>query len=42
MITSAPEALDLHERTVEDMWRRAYKGQAAAKYLRGLIKNVPV
>jgi transcriptional regulator with XRE-family HTH domain len=41
MITSAPEALDLHERTVEDMWRRAYKGQAAAKYLRGLIKNLP-
>lgn len=41
MITSAPEALDLHERTVEDMWRRAHKGQAAAKYMRRLIKNLP-
>ena len=41
MITSAPEALGLHERTVEDMWRRAQKGQAAAKYMRRLIKNLP-
>lgn len=41
MITSAPEALELHERTVEDMWRRAHKGQAAAAYMRGLIKNLP-
>ncbi|MDE0794624.1 MAG: helix-turn-helix transcriptional regulator [Alphaproteobacteria bacterium] len=41
MITSAPEALGLHERTVEDMWRRAHKGQAAAKYMRRLIKNLP-
>ena len=39
MITSAPEALELHERTVADMWRRAYKGQAAARYLRGLLEN---
>ena len=39
MITSAPEALELHERTVDDMWRRAHKGQAAARYLRGLMKN---
>ena len=41
MITSAPEALELHERTVEDMWRRAHKGHAAAKYMRSLIKNLP-
>jgi len=41
MITSAPEALELHERTVEDMWRRAHKGQAAATYMRRLIKNLP-
>ena len=41
MITSAPEALELHERTVEDMWRRAHKGHAAAKYMRSLIKNRP-
>ncbi|MEE8332778.1 MAG: helix-turn-helix transcriptional regulator [Alphaproteobacteria bacterium] len=37
MITSAPEALSLHERTVQDMWRRALKGPAAAKFMRGLI-----
>ncbi|MEC7491035.1 MAG: helix-turn-helix transcriptional regulator [Pseudomonadota bacterium] len=39
MITSAPEALELHERTVDDMWRRAHKGQAAARYLRRLLEN---
>lgn len=37
MITSAPEALSLHERTVRDMWRRALKGPAAAEFMRGLI-----
>lgn len=41
MITSAPEALELHERTVEDMWRRAHKGQAAATFMRGLIQKLP-
>ncbi len=39
MITSAPEALNLHERTVEDLWRRALKGPAGAEHLRGLIAN---
>jgi transcriptional regulator with XRE-family HTH domain len=37
MITSAPEALSLHEKTVADMWRRALKGAAAGEYMRGLI-----
>ena len=41
MITSAPEALELHERTVEDMWRRARKGRDAAEFLRGLIDRLP-
>jgi transcriptional regulator with XRE-family HTH domain len=41
MITSAPEALELHERMVEDMWRRAHKGQAAAAFMRGLIQKLP-
>ena len=41
MITSAPEALTLHERTVQDMWQRALKGAAAAKFMRGLIENLP-
>lgn len=37
MITSAPEALSLHEKTVQDMWRRALKGAAAADFMRTLI-----
>jgi hypothetical protein len=37
MITSAPEALSLHRRAAEGMWRRALKGGTAADYLRGLI-----
>ena len=39
MITSAPEALALHERAVEDMWRRALKGTAAAGYMRELLQR---
>ena len=41
MITSAPEALELHERVVEDMWRRARKGPDAARFLRELIAKLP-
>jgi hypothetical protein len=37
MITSAPEALMLHNRAAEGMWQRALKGAAAAAYLRELI-----
>ena len=37
MITSAPEALALHEKTAEDLWRRAHKGPAAAVVMRDLI-----
>ena len=37
MITSAPEALALHEKTAEDLWRRARKGAAAATAMRDLI-----
>lgn len=37
MITSAPEALELHQRTVQDLWRRALRGVDAAKFLRQLI-----
>jgi transcriptional regulator with XRE-family HTH domain len=36
MITSAPEALFLHQRAAEDMWARAMKGAQAAAFLRGL------
>jgi len=37
MITSAPEALALHEKAVEDMWRRALKGSAAAALMDELM-----
>jgi transcriptional regulator with XRE-family HTH domain len=39
MITSAPEALSLHQNLVEDVWRRALKGNAATAYLSALLKN---
>ena len=37
MITSAPEALALHDKTVDDLWHRAHKGSAAAETMRALI-----
>lgn len=39
MITSAPEALTLHEKMAKDLWRRALKGPAAVDFMRGLIKK---
>ena len=39
MITSAPEALALHEKVVADMWRRALKGSAAASFLHKLLRS---
>jgi hypothetical protein len=39
MITSAPEALSLHHKAVDQMWKRALKGVAAANYLREMIKR---
>ncbi len=41
MITSAPEALSLHERAVQDMWRRALKGPAAAEFMADLMAQHP-
>jgi transcriptional regulator with XRE-family HTH domain len=37
MITSAPEALALHEKMAKELWQRALKGGAAARFLRGLM-----
>lgn len=37
MITSAPEALSLHEETAERLWRRAIKGPEAAKFARAAL-----
>jgi transcriptional regulator with XRE-family HTH domain len=39
MITSAPEALALHEKVVADLWHRALKGTAAATFLRSLLQG---
>jgi hypothetical protein len=40
MITAAPEAVLLHERQVDAMWRKALKGTEAVRYLRQLIATV--
>jgi transcriptional regulator with XRE-family HTH domain len=37
MITSASEAIALHEKAVSEMWRGAIKGAAAAAHLRSLL-----
>jgi len=37
MITTAPDAIALQERTAQDMWQYAVKGPAAARFLRELI-----
>ena len=39
MITSAPEALKLHAKSVEDLWRRSLKGTLAADYLCSLLEK---
>jgi transcriptional regulator with XRE-family HTH domain len=36
-ITSAPDALAMHQKAATEMWRRAHKGPAAAAFLRGLL-----
>jgi transcriptional regulator with XRE-family HTH domain len=39
MITSAPDALAFHETSVEEMWGRALKGQAASNLVRQLLAD---
>jgi hypothetical protein len=39
MITSAPEALALHEKMAKDLWQRAIKGPAAVRFMRELIEK---
>jgi hypothetical protein len=39
MITSAPEAIALHEKTTEDLWSRALKGKEGAQFTRSLLKK---
>jgi transcriptional regulator with XRE-family HTH domain len=39
MITSAPDAVALHEKAVSEMWSRALKGPAALACIRHLLEN---
>jgi hypothetical protein len=39
MITSAPEALALHEKMAKDLWHRALKGAAAVRQMRALMER---
>lgn len=39
MITSAPEALTLHDRMAKDLWSRALKGAAAVRFMRNLLTH---
>lgn len=38
MITSAPEALLLHRKVVDEMWKQSHKGSKAANFLRNLLE----
>lgn len=40
MITPTPEAVALHEKMVEEMWRASLKGREAAAFLRELVASV--
>jgi transcriptional regulator with XRE-family HTH domain len=44
MITSAPDAISLHEQSITEMWNRSLKGQAAADCLNELLarEQLPV
>ena len=39
MITSAPEAINLHEQAAENLWKRALKGREAAEFVRKAMKR---
>jgi transcriptional regulator with XRE-family HTH domain len=39
MITSAPEALALHDRMAKELWHRAVKGPAAVRFMRELMER---
>jgi transcriptional regulator with XRE-family HTH domain len=39
MITSAPEALALHEKMAKELWQRAIKGPAAVRVMRELVER---
>jgi transcriptional regulator with XRE-family HTH domain len=39
MITSAPEALALHEKMAKDLWASALKGPAAVRFMRAMMEK---
>ena len=39
MITSAPEALALHDKMAKELWQRAIKGPAAVQFMQDLVKR---
>lgn len=41
MITSAPEALALHEKMAKELWSRAIKGPAAVAFMRDCLRKKP-
>src|SRR5579859_2698448 len=40
MITSAPEALALHEKMARELWASALKGPAAVRFMRGMMEKI--
>ena len=40
MITSAPEALALHETMARELWASALKGPAAVRFMRGMMEKL--
>jgi hypothetical protein len=40
MITSAPEALALHEKMARDLWASALKGPAAVRFMRAMMDKI--
>ena len=39
MVTAAPEAVELYQRMVDGLWRRAHKGREGAVFLRRLVQR---
>jgi hypothetical protein len=40
MITSAPEALALHEKMARELWASALKGPAAVRFMRAMMEKI--
>jgi hypothetical protein len=40
MITSAPEALALHEKMARELWASALKGPAAVRFMHAMMEKI--